>query len=400
MSNNGIPILFDQGCDPILLEPYRLLRTHIKSLKGFKPLKTVLITSSAPGEGKSTVTSNLGFSLAQDGANVLLVDADLRAPNLHKIFRIVNTSGLTDAVTKIYNTKVTSGLLGKQGMGDILQFIKFQERTGWLRVENGEQFFRLSFEGGKITDAVWENRPIEKRLGSVLIKEGRITEKQLEEALQRQEKTSYPLGYILTRLGYIGSQDFEAHLRSHLSESLNDVFELKEASYAFHESVSPKSKRSHLNGSETKALLLKEAQDHVELDQPFIEEEINSFIRETKIKNLKLMTSGPPTSQASELLSSERMKSVVKILSNRFDFILFDSPPVTANADASILGSFLDGVILVVQAGRLGIRIIQQAKDELSKVQANMIGVVLNQFDMDREGYYSNYYYYHGKDRI
>lgn len=396
MSNDTTPILFDQGCDPIILESYRLLRTHIKSFKGVKPLKTLLITSSGPGEGKSTVTSNLGSSLAQDGASVLLVDGDLRFPTLHKIFEIKDASGLTDAIAETYNTKVTSGTLEKQGMGDLLQFIKFQERTGWFKVEGGEQAFRLSFERGKIVNAVWENRPIQKRLGSVLVKEGKVTEKQLEEALHKQEKTSHPLGYILTRLGYIEAHDLDALLRSHVSESLNEIFELKEANFAFYEGASSKSKRSHLNGSETKELLLKEAQSLVELDQPFIEEKINSFIRETKIKNLRLMTSGSPISHSAELLSSEKMRSLVKVLSNRFDFVLFDSPPV-ALADASILGSFLDGVILVVQAGRLGIRTIQHARDELSKVQANIIGVVLNQFDFKKEGYYADYYHYYVK---
>jgi polysaccharide biosynthesis transport protein len=400
MTNNGTPIIFYQGSDSILLEPYRLLRTHIKSSQGLKPLKTVLITSSAPGEGKSTVASNLGYTLAQDGASVLLVDTDLRSPTLHEIFRIANGFGLTDAVTKIYNKNITSGVLGKQGLGDILQFIKFQERTGLLRVEDGEQIFRLTFERGKIADAVWENRPIERRTGSVLVKAGKITEKQLEEALQRQDKTSHALGYILTRSGYIGTHDLESVLRFHVSESLNEALELKEASFAFHESVSPKSKRSGLNSPESQALLLKGTEILVESDQPFIEEEIDSLIRETRIKNLKLMPSGSSTSHASELLSSERMKSVVKILSNRFDFILFDSPPVAATADASILASFLDGVILVVQAGRLGIRDIQQTKDELSKVRANMMGVVFNQFDTKKEGYYADYYGYYAKDRV
>jgi capsular exopolysaccharide synthesis family protein len=329
----------------------------------------------------------------------LLVDTDLRSPTQHEIFKIVNSYGLTDAVTTIYNTKVTSGILGKQGLGDILQFIKFQERTGLLRVEYGGQIFRLTIERGKIVDAVWENRPIEKRLGSVLVKAGKITEKQLEETLQRQEKTSRALGYILTRSGYIGTHDLEDVLRSHISDSLNEAFDLKEASFAFHESVSQSSKRNDLNSPETQALLSKEAQDRVESNQPFIEEEINSMIRETKIKNLKLMPSGSPTPHASELLSSERMKSVVKILSNRFDFILFDSPPVALTADASILASYLDGVILVVQAGRLGIQAIQQTKEELSKVRANMMGVVFNQFDTKREGYYADYYSYYAKDR-
>lgn len=393
LRNGTSPILFDPGCDPIVLEAYRSLRTSIKCAKEAKPLKTLLITSSIPGEGKSTVTVNLGFSLAHDGARVLLVDADLRSPDLHKIFRIGNTSGLTNAVTESYNTEVTSGILGRQGMGDLLQAIKFQEKTGWLKIQGYGQTYCLWFERGKITDATWENRFLEKRLGSVLVKEGKITERQLTEALQEQERNSHALGQILTRLGYIKWQDAEPILKTHLTESVHKVFELEEASYTFYKSESSRPKRDRLNNLENKTFLSKEVEDLINLDQPFIEEKIHSFIRETKIKNLMLMTSGSPTSIPSELLSSEKMKSLTRVLSNKFDFVIFDSPPVGFSADASILGSFSDGVILVVQAGRLGIQVVQQTKEKLAKVQANIIGVVFNQFDIKKEGYYYNYYY-------
>jgi capsular exopolysaccharide synthesis family protein len=391
------PLLFDENFDQGILEAYRLLRASIKFLKGSKPLKTLLITSSGPGEGKSTVTSNLGFSLAQDGASVLLVDADLRFPTLHKVFGVKNAPGLTEAVREIYSTKVTSGTLGKQSIGDLLQFIRFQEKTGQLRLDEDGQTFHLSFEMGKITDITWENRPMEKRLGAMLVKQGKITQNQLAEALQKQENRSHALGHILTRLGYIQSQDSEPILRSHLDESVHKVFGLDEASFIFDGSESSRSKRNHSNHSEMKALLEKEMKDLVESDQPFIKEKVSSFIRETKIKNLMLMTSGSPTPHPTELLSSERMQSLIRTLSNRFDYILFDSPPAALNADASILASFLDGVILVVQSGRFGIRMIQQTKNELSKVQANIIGVVMNQYDIRREGYYGSYYQYYGK---
>lgn len=397
MTNKGAPILFEQGCDPIILEPYRMLRTQIKSLKGLKPLKTILVTSSGPGEGKSTVSSNLGFSLAQAGASVLLIDADLRGPVLGRIFGVESKTGLVDALTTIFSTRVTSGMLGKQGMGDLLQFIKFQERTGCLNVEGNDQVFRLSFERGRMTDAAWVNRPMEKRLGAVLVKQGRMTNDQLEEALQRQTKTDRPLGYLVTRMGYIHSHDLEPILRAHFSESLNEVFELKEASYAFQEIPAPKAKRGRLNGLDVDGILSNEANALAGLDQPLIEERLNSFIKETKIKNLSIMTSGSETSHASELLNSDRLKALVKTLSTRFDYIVFDSPPVGLNADASVLGSLLDGVILVVQSGRFGVRTVQQAKEELSKVKANILGVVLNKLDIKKESYYGYYYQYYNQ---
>ena len=392
MSRRHIPTLFDLGDHPIITEAYRLLKTRIRLLQGDKSLKTVLITSSGPGEGKSTVTANLGFSLARDGANVLLVDTDLRFPTLHEIFEIENSSGVTDAFRKIYSMEVASGTLDKQGMGDLLQSIRFQEKTGWLDVEEGKQSFHFSFKRGKITDVFWDNRPVEKRLGAMLVKERKITKNQLTQALEGQENGSKALGYTLTQLGYIDSQALEPILRSHFTENLHKVFELKGARFTFNKSESSSSKIRYLNHSNVGAALSEELKDLIKFDQPFAEEKISSFIKETKFKNIKLMTRGSPTSNSSEVLSSEKMRSIVDILSNKFDFILFDSPPAALSTDASLLGSFLDGVILVVHAGRCSISMIQQAKKELSKVQANIIGVVLNQFDLRRDGYPGYYY--------
>jgi Mrp family chromosome partitioning ATPase len=396
MSKKWTPIIFDEECDPMISESYRLLKTHLQFvMNGPKPIKTFLITSSGPGEGKSTVTTNLGFSLAQDGANVLLVDCDLRFPTLHKIFGIQNSTGLTDAVKWIYEMEVATGVLGEQGLGDILQFIKFQEKTGSLRIEENQQIIELHFERGKITDAVWKNRPIEKRLGTMLLKEGKITESQLTEALQKQEKTSDFLGHILINLRYTNSQDVNAVVCSQATDSLHEVFELKKASFAFHRPMTLTSKRRRLHNTEIRAVFSREVEDRIEFHQPLTEDKVDTFIKDTKFKNIKLMTVGSPASNPSELLSSEKMKSLVKILSNKFDYILFDSPPVTLTVDASILGSFLDGVILVVRAGQMSINVIQGAKEELEKVKANIIGVVMNQFDAQKNGYHSNYYQYH-----
>ena len=80
----------------ISAEAYRSLRTSIKFSSVDKPLKTIVVTSSIPGEGKSTISGNLAITLSQSGARVLLIDCDLRKPSIHKKFRVVNDLGLTD----------------------------------------------------------------------------------------------------------------------------------------------------------------------------------------------------------------------------------------------------------------------------------------------------------------
>jgi len=76
-------------------EAFRTLRTNIQFKSLDNPVRTILVTSSAPEEGKSTVVANLAVSLAQTGAAVIAVDCDLRSPSLHRIFGLPNERGLT-----------------------------------------------------------------------------------------------------------------------------------------------------------------------------------------------------------------------------------------------------------------------------------------------------------------
>jgi polysaccharide biosynthesis transport protein len=78
------------------VEAYRLLRTALDFASAGRPLRSIAVTSPGAEEGKSTVASNLAMALAQDGARVLAVDADLRQPGLHRQFGIGNERGLTN----------------------------------------------------------------------------------------------------------------------------------------------------------------------------------------------------------------------------------------------------------------------------------------------------------------
>lgn len=80
------------------VEAYRSLRTSIKFSLIDKPIKTIVVTSSLAGEGKSTVVGNLAYSLSQDGARVLVIDCDLRKPSIHENFLLANEKGLTDVL--------------------------------------------------------------------------------------------------------------------------------------------------------------------------------------------------------------------------------------------------------------------------------------------------------------
>ncbi len=125
-------------------EAYRTLRTNIQFSSVDNPVRSLLITSSGPGEGKSTTTANLAVVLAQTSQRVIVVDTDLRRPVLHKVFGVPNNTGLTTALlagdstsvedylqpTEIENLSVlTSGpvppnpseLLGSHRMGHLIE---------------------------------------------------------------------------------------------------------------------------------------------------------------------------------------------------------------------------------------------------------------------------------------
>jgi capsular exopolysaccharide synthesis family protein len=79
-------------------EAYRTLRTNLLFSSLDRPLHTLLATSSAPNEGKSTTLANLAVTMAQAEQSVLLVDCDLRRPGLHTLFGLPNDEGLTSAI--------------------------------------------------------------------------------------------------------------------------------------------------------------------------------------------------------------------------------------------------------------------------------------------------------------
>src|SRR5258708_38022184 len=209
-----------------IAEAYRHLRTSLLQSAAGTPPKTILVTSSQPSEGKTTTAINTAFMLAQTGAQILIIDCDLRRPRLHAQFNLPNVRGLTNCLS------------------------------------------------GESDD--------------------------LDSLIQTYEK------------------------------------------------------------------------------QP----------------NLKVLPSGPIPPNPAELLGSEEMRRLLKTLSEKFTHIIVDSPPAISFTDASILSTFVDGVILVVHGGRSSRAVVRRAKQQLLDVGANIFGVVLNNVKMESKSsyYYSEYY--------
>lgn len=208
-----------------ITEAYRTLRTNIQFASIDKTIKTIMVTSTGPAEGKSTSITNLAVVFAQADKKVLLIDADMRKPTIHHFFILPNRVGLTNII---------AGTAG------------------------------------------------------------------IESALQT-----------------------------------------------------------------------------------------------STLPNLHIITSGPVPPNPAELLGSKRMETLIKELISEYDYILFDAPPVIAVSDAQILSQFMDGVLLVVNSGHTHREMAVKAKGLLENVNANVIGVVLNNKEAKGEDYY---YYYYGNN--
>lgn len=221
-------LIIEKSPKSIPAEAFRTLRTNIQYASFDKEVKTLLVTSAGPGEGKSTTAANLALSIAETGKTVLLVDCDLRRPSLHKKFNISNEAGITNF------------LLGE---------VTFEQAT-----------------------KVYKNK-------------------------------------------------------------------------------------------------------------------------------LFIMTAGNIPPNPAEMLSSNKLKNFLQKISQQFDTVIIDSPPVMAVTDAQILSTITDGVILVVNSGETEKSMALKAKESLMKVNANILGVVLNRFKSENgKNYGYGYYYYYHED--
>jgi succinoglycan biosynthesis transport protein ExoP len=124
-------------------------------------------------------------------------------------------------------------------------------------------------------------------------------------------------------------------------------------------------------------------------------EEWASFIKNTKIPNLDLLSCGSIPANPSELLSSKRMQRLLTLLGDKYDRIIMDSPPVLAVTDSILLSRLVEGIILVVGAGASSKNGVSRAVELLKEVNSRIVGAVLNNLNVEKERYYySRYYYY------
>ena len=124
-----------------------------------------------------------------------------------------------------------------------------------------------------------------------------------------------------------------------------------------------------------------------------------TYARGTSVQGLMVLTGGPIPPNPAELVGSKRMKRLIQEISEQFDVVLIDTPPIIAVTDAAILAQEVDGVILVLASGEVNKEFAQRAKELLDKVGAKILGAVLNKVEMKSSEFY-HYYNYNGSENL
>jgi capsular exopolysaccharide synthesis family protein len=110
-------------------------------------------------------------------------------------------------------------------------------------------------------------------------------------------------------------------------------------------------------------------------------------LRDTPVAGVRLLTSGPMPANPLEVLGSRRFDQVLALARAQADFVLVDTPPAGALADAAVLAPRLEGMLLVVSAGRTRRDMARRAREQLERVNANLLGVVLTDVPTDDKLY-------------
>jgi len=352
-----------------------------------KDIRSVVVTSAGSGEGKSTVTAGLGRALARSGRqSVCIVDTDRFRPTLHRLFGLENNRGLGELLKELYHLDIGRETPAQFGVGDWLEILHAQGKSGELLVTDGDQRFRLLIHKGRIRSVQMPNHHEDMRLGALLLRSERITDEQREGSLRLQRTTARPLGEVLLGLGYVERDELSAVLTEQIRESLRRLVTLRRPECSFSETADAYLPAT--SGQQAEAptndlvgdQVLEKLADY--LKRPFLTNQIPGFLMDTSLEKLKVLTAGSTPYSLQEDTYAQPFARLLERLTRMFDVVLLDSPPVALASPAEMLAGLADGVLMVVKADGYDLTIVQQAKEQLDRAKPNFLGVVLNQIDM------------------
>lgn len=123
-----------------------------------------------------------------------------------------------------------------------------------------------------------------------------------------------------------------------------------------------------------------------------VELEFKNYIKKTEIENLYLLPKGIVPPNPSELLNSPKTKALLKVLTDKFDYIVLDGTPVNGLTDSLILTKYVDKTVVVAASGVTKTNEFDITKKSLESVGADIAGVIINKAPDTHSSYYGNYY--------
>ncbi|MBW2181663.1 MAG: DUF4388 domain-containing protein [Deltaproteobacteria bacterium] len=376
-------------------ESFRTLRTNINFSSIDKEVRSILVTSSVEKEGKTTTALNLAYTISQLDKSVLLLDGDLRKPSLGMLVSEKNPPGLSGLLSDTFSTEVNAGVLEEFGVGDLFRLLNFQKKTGVLRLAFADEKVNIYFDNGTLKDVNWLTRPEDKKLVTSLIKNKLITPEQAEIAMSRKQRTDQKLGFILINMGFVKEEDMAGFINLHMIEGLRAAMAFKSGSFSFEKLSETYFQRPSFDPSDLHQMYSQAVIGEENI--PYLRNKLDTAIFKTDTQNLHILPSGPCPPDPTELLASERMSFLLTFFKQQFDFVIIDSPPVLPASDALLIAPQTDGVILIIKGGSTDRKMVKKALEQIMTTQANIIGTVLCQVDVKKEGYYKYYSKYYDK---
>ena len=366
---------------------HRVLSSSVARLVAAGARK-IMITSSAAGEGKSTIAAELGRNLAQSGRmGIALVDADTIRPTLHRLFHMDNRRGLGELLGEVYHMDLSRENPDQFGVGDWIELIRAQSKTGKLQISEDGEEFSVIFNKGLVSCLSDRRGELDGLLGEILVRQGRISEEQRALFVADAQ--------IVLSQGEILLGGFAKPFNR-----LHRILTLRQPRYSFAETVEaylPASSGRLLakaDGTGIDRFVLGMVGDY--LKHPYLSSQVPSYLKDTPIENLKVLTCGGPAFDLRDSYFSVPFTMVIDRLAKSYDVVLIDSAPVAFDSPTGSLAPTVDGVLLVVGADGLQVSVIQKAKEQLQRSGANLLGVVLNRVDLLKD---EAAHYYHSAYR-
>jgi capsular exopolysaccharide synthesis family protein len=330
------PLLVGDHPQSLFSEGITALRSHICIKLPQDKSIAIALTSSAPKEGKSLISSNLALSMALSGRKTLLVDVDFHHPSIHKVFGMEQKLGLFDLIVDALNPNWADLDLNNMSFGDIQHMIRLKQWSGTVKIN-------------------WNSFPSTL---DISYREGRPAGSNIAEWKEDCWKPS----------------------RARHPEKISVVLDASEY--------------LDLDGTENSAQKAVEfLKHHSRLTRSihFSEKVIPGYIKPTNYDNLQVLTAGTHPAAPGQVLGSAQMQCLLEILKEKYDRIIIDCPPAWPLSDVSVLAPSVDGILWICRVGVASKNMVKHAIHQVRQVQPNILGVVLNAVD-----YHKDRYYYYG----